>query len=110
MCYLFRSSHFQEGYSFPPYVSRSLYFLSEESLQSEDPKGLSLQGFILGTERFLLSIYMEEANTISPPCNSSMTLHTFESCNISLVTFNCRGFRSSMEYLRHLTKLIVTLM
>ena len=39
------------------------------------------------------------ANTISPPCNSLMTSHTSESCNISLATFNCRGFRSSMDYL-----------
>ena len=39
------------------------------------------------------------ANTISPPCNSSMTSHTSESCNISLATFNCRGFGSSMDYL-----------
>ena len=39
------------------------------------------------------------ANTISPPCNSSMTSHTSESCNISLTTFNCRGFRSSIDYL-----------
>ena len=31
-----------------------------KSLQIENPKGLSLQGFILGTKRFSLSIYMDE--------------------------------------------------